>query len=60
MTLGASLRSLCSRRFCVLRTLQSGIRAPEAEEQLARAGILVVADACLKVEHAAAATRSAL
>lgn len=29
--------------------LQSGIRCPEAEEAWARAGILVVADKCLKV-----------
>lgn len=31
--------------------LQSGIRCPEAEEAWARAGLLVVADRCLMVEH---------
>ena len=35
--------------------LQSGIRCPPAEEALARAGVLVVADRCLMVEHRAAA-----
>ncbi|GLC43515.1 hypothetical protein PLESTM_001481700 [Pleodorina starrii] len=35
--------------------LQSGIRCPEAEEAWARAGILVVADKCLKVLHRRAA-----
>ena len=33
--------------------LQSGIRAPEVEEALAQAGIWVVADRCLLVEHQA-------
>lgn len=37
---------------------QSGIRHPEAEEVLARAGIRVVADRCLMVDHRAAAARS--
>ena len=40
--------STCCMR-CIL--LQSGITHPEAEEQLARAGILVVADRCLMVDH---------
>jgi predicted CoA-binding protein len=31
--------------------LQSGITHPEAEEVLAKAGIKVVSDRCLKVEH---------
>lgn len=35
--------------------LQSGIRNPAFEEQLARAGIRVVADQCLKVVHQMAA-----
>ncbi|KAG2434549.1 hypothetical protein HYH02_012216 [Chlamydomonas schloesseri] len=37
--------------------LQSGIRCPPAEEALAAAGVLVVADRCLMVEHRAAAAR---
>ena len=39
-----------------LACLQSGIRAPEVEEQLAKAGILVVADSCLKVQKALASS----
>ena len=31
--------------------LQLGIRAPEAEERFARAGIQVVADRCLLIDH---------
>lgn len=38
--------------------LQSGIRAPEVERQLAEAGIRVVADRCLKVDRAAAGARA--
>ncbi|KAG1662944.1 hypothetical protein FOA52_006697 [Chlamydomonas sp. UWO 241] len=34
--------------------LQSGCGAPDAEEALARAGLLVIADKCLMVEHRAA------
>ena len=34
--------------------LQSGITNPQVEEELARAGIKVVADRCLKVEREAA------
>ncbi|GAX83202.1 hypothetical protein CEUSTIGMA_g10628.t1 [Chlamydomonas eustigma] len=34
--------------------LQTGIRNPEFEEQLARAGMRVVADRCLMVEHGSA------
>lgn len=34
--------------------LQSGIRNPQVEEELAHAGIKVVADRCLKVEREAA------
>ncbi|KAG2423646.1 hypothetical protein HXX76_015163 [Chlamydomonas incerta] len=37
--------------------LQSGIRCPPAEEALARAGVAVVADRCLMVEHRAAGSR---
>jgi predicted CoA-binding protein len=37
--------------------LQSGIRHDEVAEQLARAGILVVQDRCLMVEHGAYARR---
>eukprot|EP00798_Chlamydomonas_sp_ICE-L_P032275 gene32275-16842_t len=40
---------LAAKPKCVW--LQTGIRAPEVEEQFARAGIKVVADACLKVER---------
>jgi predicted CoA-binding protein len=37
--------------------LQSGISDAPFEEALARAGVKVVADRCLKVEHAAALAR---
>lgn len=38
--------------------LQSGITNPEAEEVLAKAGIKVVSDKCLKVEHQQAMLKS--
>eukprot|EP00882_Tetradesmus_deserticola_P012738 GHRQ01013499.1.p2 GENE.GHRQ01013499.1~~GHRQ01013499.1.p2 ORF type:complete len:156 (+),score=69.91 GHRQ01013499.1:475-942(+) len=38
--------------------LQSGISHPAVEEQLARAGIKVVSDRCLKVDHQQAAMHS--
>lgn len=44
---------LAARPRCVW--LQTGIRCPEAEEAFARAGIKVVADECLMVEHRRAA-----
>lgn len=40
---------LAARPACVW--LQSGISEPNFEEALARAGIKVVSNACLKVEH---------
>ena len=40
--------------------LQSGISNPEFEQQLADAGIMVVADRCLKVDHQAAASSARL
>ena len=43
---------LASRPKCVW--LQLGIRSDESAEALARAGILVVQDKCLLLEHAAA------
>jgi len=49
---------LALRPACVW--LQSGIRAPEAERQLAEAGIRVVADRCLMVEHRQARLLSGL
>lgn len=38
--------------------LQSGITNPEAEETLAKAGILVVSNQCLKVVHQQAVWQS--
>jgi predicted CoA-binding protein len=38
--------------------LQSGITHPQVEEQLARAGIKVVSDRCLKVDHQQAVMHS--
>jgi predicted CoA-binding protein len=38
--------------------LQSGITHPAVEEQLARAGIKVVSDRCLKVDHQQAVMHS--
>jgi predicted CoA-binding protein len=39
--------------------LQSGCGSPQAEEALARAGVRVVSDRCLKVDRAAAAAAAA-
>lgn len=40
--------------------LQSGIRNDEAAEELVAAGIDVVQDRCLKVDHAASMKKSSL
>lgn len=59
----AACASITSRQLlwqpCCLamaKCLQSGITNPEAEEELARAGIQVVSNRCLMVEHQLAAS----